>query len=179
MLALAARPTKSRTKEQIEAGCLRPWLPIRVSPVGATWRSGYAAVCKTVYTSSILVVASTSLCRGLLFLSDLRFASVGAFVICGATAASAVFLGSSAVEHSTVNRMVAGSNPARGAKILHKIRELRSPLHLADTASSGPRRPAQCIVWALRCRSLSGLRTVARKAFCSTPSASATGPGIR
>ena len=25
------------------------------------------------------------------------------------------FLGSSAVEHSTVNRMVAGSNPARGA----------------------------------------------------------------
>jgi hypothetical protein len=24
----------------------------------ATWRSGYAAVCKTVYTSSILVVAS-------------------------------------------------------------------------------------------------------------------------
>ena len=29
------------------------------------------------------------------------------------------FLGSSAVEHSTVNRMVAGSNPARGAKILH------------------------------------------------------------
>src|SRR6266436_10406360 len=28
--------------------------------VGATWRSGYATVCKTVYTSSILVVASTS-----------------------------------------------------------------------------------------------------------------------
>jgi hypothetical protein len=27
----------------------------------------------------------------------------------------ASFLGSSAVEHSTVNRMVAGSNPARGA----------------------------------------------------------------
>ena len=27
-------------------------------PHGATWRSGYAAVCKTVYTSSILVVAS-------------------------------------------------------------------------------------------------------------------------
>jgi hypothetical protein len=25
---------------------------------GATWRSGYATVCKTVYTSSILVVAS-------------------------------------------------------------------------------------------------------------------------
>ena len=27
---------------------------------GATWRSGYAAVCKTVYTSSILVVASSN-----------------------------------------------------------------------------------------------------------------------
>jgi hypothetical protein len=35
-----------------------------------------------------------------------------------------LFLGSSAVEHSTVNRMVAGSNPARGAneiKSLHWI----------------------------------------------------------
>src|SRR5215468_1604010 len=29
-----------------------------IAPSGATWRSGYAAVCKTVYTSSILVVAS-------------------------------------------------------------------------------------------------------------------------
>jgi hypothetical protein len=28
------------------------------SPDEATWRSGYATVCKTVYTSSILVVAS-------------------------------------------------------------------------------------------------------------------------
>jgi hypothetical protein len=28
------------------------------APRGATWRSGYATVCKTVYTSSILVVAS-------------------------------------------------------------------------------------------------------------------------
>jgi hypothetical protein len=27
----------------------------------ATWRSGYATVCKTVYTSSILVVASNSI----------------------------------------------------------------------------------------------------------------------
>ena len=26
---------------------------------GATWRSGYATVCKTVYTGSIPVVAST------------------------------------------------------------------------------------------------------------------------
>jgi hypothetical protein len=31
----------------------------------ATWRSGYATVCKTVYTSSILVVASTFKIKGL------------------------------------------------------------------------------------------------------------------
>ena len=36
-----------------------------------------------------------------------------------------LFLGSSAVEHSTVNRMVAGSNPARGAsKINYLLRNL-------------------------------------------------------
>ena len=34
-------------------------------PGGATWRSGYAAVCKTVYTSSILVVASIHIINGL------------------------------------------------------------------------------------------------------------------
>jgi hypothetical protein len=33
----------------------------------------------------------------------------------------APFLGSSAVEHSTVNRMVAGSNPARGASITSRV----------------------------------------------------------
>ena len=32
---------------------------------GATWRSGYAAVCKTVYTSSILVVASINQIKAL------------------------------------------------------------------------------------------------------------------
>ena len=30
---------------------------------GATWRSGYATVCKTVYTSSILVVASINVIK--------------------------------------------------------------------------------------------------------------------
>lgn len=34
-------------------------------PDGATWRSGYAPVCKTVYTSSILVVASINTISGL------------------------------------------------------------------------------------------------------------------
>src|SRR5665213_670392 len=44
------------------------------------------------------------------------FASPGGFVIrSGVADPVRMFLGSSAVEHSTVNRMVAGSNPARGA----------------------------------------------------------------
>jgi hypothetical protein len=41
-----------------------------------------------------------------------------------------LFLGSSAVEHSTVNRMVAGSNPARGAKQIK---------HLAQILRAGPK----------------------------------------
>src|SRR5579863_4312143 len=45
------------------------------------------------------------------------FASPEGFVIRSAQRTQLrLFLGSSAVEHSTVNRMVAGSNPARGAK---------------------------------------------------------------
>jgi hypothetical protein len=44
------------------------------------------------------------------------FASRSGFVIrCPRERLFRLFLGSSAVEHSTVNRMVAGSNPARGA----------------------------------------------------------------
>jgi hypothetical protein len=39
------------------------------------------------------------------------------YTLPGANLVFALFLGSSAVEHSTVNRMVAGSNPARGATI--------------------------------------------------------------
>ncbi len=39
-----------------------------------------------------------------------------------------LFLGSSAVEHSTVNRMVAGSNPARGASHLRPRSRLFAPL---------------------------------------------------
>jgi hypothetical protein len=41
-----------------------------------------------------------------------------------------LFLGSSAVEHSTVNRMVAGSNPARGANEFNHL--LRSSKHLEN-----------------------------------------------
>jgi hypothetical protein len=58
------------------------------------------------------------------------FASPGGFVIRSRLANDrfALFLGSSAVEHSTVNRMVAGSNPARGAN------------HINDLARNRPRR---------------------------------------
>src|SRR5712672_3772784 len=38
-----------------------------------------------------------------------------------------LFLGSSAVEHSTVNRMVAGSNPARGANQINSLEKSRPP----------------------------------------------------
>jgi hypothetical protein len=53
-----------------EAGWGPSWLPILDGPYmsargGATWRSGYAAVCKTVYTSSILVVASIHIIKHL------------------------------------------------------------------------------------------------------------------
>jgi hypothetical protein len=49
------------------------------------------------------------------------FQSVTGFVICGFHRASRLFPGSSAVEQPAVNRLVAGSNPARGA---NKIKDL-------------------------------------------------------
>src|SRR6476620_6200568 len=49
------------------------------------------------------------------------FASRSGFVIrCPRERLFRLFLGSSAVEHSTVNRMVVGSNPARGANFLQQ-----------------------------------------------------------
>src|SRR5206468_5908603 len=72
VLLLAIVPWCRRTGRKIRAvSVCQPvrrrtgaaWLPIQggaymSAPDGATWRSGYATVCKTVYTSSILVVAS-------------------------------------------------------------------------------------------------------------------------
>ena len=49
-----------------------------IRPHGATWRSGYATVCKTVYTSSILVVASTLIIDFIAVLSTLVAAGKGA-----------------------------------------------------------------------------------------------------
>ncbi len=82
----------------------------------ATWRSGDAADCKSAYPGSIPGVASkhsqsvragaAQLCKG-----------GAALLYAGCiTACRASFPGSSAVEQPAVNRLVAGSNPARGAR---------------------------------------------------------------
>src|SRR6266581_81092 len=54
------------------------WLPIRgwaymSAPDGATWRSGYATVCKTVYSGSIPDVASIHPINGLGRLHEVAF----------------------------------------------------------------------------------------------------------
>ena len=53
-----------------------------------------------------------------------RFQRRNGFVICGFRRASRLFPGSSAVEQPAVNRLVAGSNPARGATSI-KVRSGR------------------------------------------------------
>src|SRR5689334_19587213 len=50
------------------------------------------------------------------------------------------FLGSSAVEHSTVNRMVAGSNPARGATILTPLSGRAQPDRVPPEVGTRDRR---------------------------------------
>ena len=66
----------------------------------ATWRNGYAEDCKSFYSSSILDVASIKI-KLFYFLkkSMLHFHSSVAQL----------------VEQLTVNQLVAGSSPARGA----------------------------------------------------------------
>jgi hypothetical protein len=96
----------------------------------ATWRSGYAAVCKTVYPGSIPGVASRALiqndnleleaqssptlCEHSLMPFNTRVALLYAWA---RTEHVTLFPGSSAVEQPAVNRLVAGSNPARGANV--------------------------------------------------------------
>ena len=68
----------------------------------ATWRNGYAEDCKSLYPSSILGVAS----KKSVVLNKKK---------------SKFFLHSSVaqlVEQLTVNQLVVGSSPTRGAKIL-------------------------------------------------------------
>jgi hypothetical protein len=96
----------------------------------ATWRSGYATVCKTVYPGSIPGVASkpssfgrqarqphSSLRKvgGNLGLSK-AFKAGPALLYATRARKLLLFPGSSVVEQPAVNRLVAGSNPARGAK---------------------------------------------------------------
>ena len=69
----------------------------------ATWRNGYAEDCKSLYPSSILGVASKKNLVLVIKKSKLSFlySSVAQLV-----------------EQLTVNQLVAGSSPARGAKKL-------------------------------------------------------------
>jgi hypothetical protein len=99
------------------------------TPATATWRSGYAAVCKTAYPGSIPGVASKSSLPVLLIRVPLAAFKGGASLLyararaanlpsplVGRAGWASSFPGSSAVEQPAVNRLVAGSNPARGAK---------------------------------------------------------------
>ncbi len=62
----------------------------------------------------------------------------------------APFLGSSAVEHSTVNRMVAGSNPARGAIGLFRRRAQASADALQNSLEPmNPRAKLACVTAAI------------------------------
>ena len=67
----------------------------------ATWRNGYAEDCKSLYPSSILGVASKI--NLVLILKKSKLCSLDSSV-------------AQLVEQLTVNQLVAGSSPARGAK---------------------------------------------------------------
>ena len=97
----------------------------------AMWRSGYAAVCKTVYAGSIPAVASKALAgvfnafagpHGSRSSRDLIARGGAKFVLCKVAgpcytpkAARRRSPVAQQVEQAAVNRWVAGSNPARGA----------------------------------------------------------------
>lgn len=73
-----------------------------ITPNGrAGWQSGHAADCKSVYAGSIPTLAS------IFPLDNIQAA--------GHKSPRKVFLGSSAVEQVTVNHLVGGSIPSRGA----------------------------------------------------------------
>ena len=71
----------------------------------ATWRNGYAEDCKSFYPSSILGVASIIFCC---------FNFKKKYVLLHSSVAQLV-------EQLTVNQLVAGSSPARGAKKLTSL----------------------------------------------------------
>ena len=55
--------------------------------------------------------------------------------MCSVLRVSSIFLDSSMVEHSAVNRVVAGSSPARGVIRLHGQAVKTSPFHGGNTGS--------------------------------------------
>ena len=70
----------------------------------ATWRNGYAEDCKSLYPGSIPGVASKKNLVLVKKKSKLRFLHSSVAQL---------------VEQLTVNQLVAGSSPARGAKIIY------------------------------------------------------------
>ena len=110
----------------------------RANTNGATWRSGYVADCKSAYPGSIPGVASNVLplvaAGALETLKKIKLdpRQRRSILLCGALSGnSPVFRGSSVVERPTVNRMVVGSNPTRGARPLLIFTDSAPPLHLA------------------------------------------------
>src|ERR1700733_1690291 len=84
-----------------------------------------------------------------------RFQCRAAFVICARTHTSRLFPGSSVVEQPAVNRLVAGSNPARGA---NKIKALFAssiqgfPVWYVRGTATGRLKNAAFLFFCLRCR---------------------------
>ena len=77
----------------------------------ATWRNGYAEDCKSLYPGSIPGVASKKIL--VLVIKKSKFAFLHSSV-------------AQLVEQLTVNQLVAGSSPARGAKKkLNSFKKLR------------------------------------------------------
>jgi hypothetical protein len=108
----------------------------------ATWRSGYATVCKTVYPGSIpgvasnlpaIILSEAALHSAIFRKRPARSGSGDCFALkVLATSARVgktrdpreghtVFRGSSAVEQPAVNRLVVGSNPTRGANLFNSL----------------------------------------------------------
>ena len=75
----------------------------------ATWRNGYAEDCKSLYPGSIPGVASKK--NLVLVIKKSKFAFLHSSV-------------AQLVEQLTVNQLVAGSSPARGAKKINKLKKL-------------------------------------------------------
>ena len=88
----------------------------------ATWRNGYAEDCKSLYPGSIPGVASKKNLVLVLKKSKLSFLHSS---------------GAQLVEQLTVNQLVAGSSPARGAKknILNLILKIFLLIFMMDLAN--------------------------------------------